>query len=61
MQYTHALQWAGLVSDSLPVTKFFICTERMTAWATRAGYSQVTGGYDGGQAEYVRVPFGAHC
>lgn len=25
----------------------------------RAGYSQVTGGYDGGQAEYVRVPFGA--
>ena len=33
---------------------------RMTAWATRAGYSQVTGGYDGGQAEYVRVPFGAH-
>ena len=24
----------------------------------RAGYSQMTGGYDGGQAEYVRVPFG---
>lgn len=23
------------------------------------GYSHLTGGWDGGQAEYVRVPFGA--
>ena len=33
--------------------------QRVTAYASRAGYSQLTGGYDGGQAEYVRVPFGA--
>ena len=24
-----------------------------------AGYSDLTGGYEGGQAEYARVPFGA--
>lgn len=25
------------------------------------GYSHLTGGYQGGQAEYVRVPFGESC
>ena len=32
----------------------------MTA-AWPAGYSHLTGGYPGGQAQYARVPFGALC
>lgn len=61
-----------LMPFNISCGRCFFCRRGLTACCDQSnpvstyvggvfGYSHTTGGYDGGQAEFVRVPFGDYC
>lgn len=60
--YVHVLSAACLVERGLSFKPCFCSTKQGELYGDRTagfhGYSHLTGGFDGGQAEYARVPFG---